>query len=85
MSDLPEGAFALSSIKGELDAALIQLETKYGLTHANPDLVKVREAGDRLFSSAIHRKFSALVAEPHLSYRELVEQGGLRKGAELIR
>lgn len=73
MVDIPEGAFALSDLKHKLDAALIVLETRYGLNHDNPDLMEAREAGDNLFKASIQRKFNLL--EPRFSYREVMERG----------
>lgn len=68
--------FALSQLKAEIDAALIELEVNQGLNHAHPLLVKAREAADNLFRTALLRKFN--IEPQRTNYRELVESGALR-------
>lgn len=79
---IAESDFQLSQLKGELDAALIVMETKLGLNHAHPQLIGVREAADKLFAGALRRKFTAIVPERRLNYRELVESGAFQRGRE---
>ena len=77
------GTFALSEMKAQLDAALIRLETRYGIDHGSPEAVAVREAGDKLFSGLLKRKFTILsgLHDPDRGYTQAILRQRAEEGA----